>query len=167
MPNKEELIQNLINSYSEAYQNLGYSSLMGKIVALLLVSSKPLSLDEISEKLQMSKGPISQISRKLKEHLLIEKVWVPGERKDYYRAAEDIFGQAFENYSASMKRNLTIAKSFGESLESMDMNDEQTRHFSERMEEMRVFYEAMNEHNKSFLEKWRSTIKPEMLNEVS
>ena len=36
--NKDDLIQQLINAYSEAYAKQGYSSLMGKIVALLIAS---------------------------------------------------------------------------------------------------------------------------------
>ena len=159
---KQEVIQQLINAYSEAYQNLGHSSLMGKIVALLLTSPKPLSLDEISENLQMSKGPISQISRKLKDHRLIERVWVPGERKDYYQAVPDIFGQAFRNYASSMKRNLAIAEHFTSVLEQMDSADEQIQHFANRMHEMGVFYKAMNEQNKVFLEEWENSIKPEI-----
>lgn len=141
-------------AYSEAYQNLGYSSLMGKIVALLISSPDPLSLDEISERLQMSKGPISQISRKLKDHRLIEKVWIPGERKDYYRASADIFGQAFKNYRSSMRRNQAIADRFLSELTALDKQDEQTRHLFERMQEMRSFYELMDEHNQHFIKTW-------------
>lgn len=163
---RQDLVEQLINVYSEAYQNLGYSSLMGKIVALLLTSPKPLSLDEISESLQMSKGPVSQISRKLKDHRLIEKVWIPGERKDYYRAVPDIFGQAFANYARSMHRNLNIAREFTEKLSELDNHDEQTRHFADRMREMGTFYEAMEAHNNRFLEEWRQTIRPEMEPEI-
>lgn len=158
---KQEIIQQLINAYSEAYQNLGYSSLMGKIVALMLTTSEPMSLDEISENLQMSKGPISQISRKLKDHHLIEKVWVPGERKDFYQASDDIFGQAFANYARSMKRNKQIADQFIDMLENMEMHDEDTRHLTARMQEMSAFYEAMDQHNKKFLDEWQNKIRPE------
>lgn len=157
---KQEIIQQLINAYSDAYQNLGYSSLMGKIVALMLTTPEPLSLDEISESLQMSKGPISQISRKLKDHHLIEKVWVPGERKDFYKASDDIFGQAFANYARSMKRNKLIADEFIDMLEGMEMHDEDTRHLTARMQEMSIFYEAMDDHNSEFLKKWKNQIRP-------
>ena len=160
--NKDQLILELVNTYSEAYKNLGYSSLMGKIVALLLVAPKPLSLDEISDNLQMIKGPISQISRKLKDHHLIEKVWVPGERKDYYRVTDDIFGQAFSNYTTSMKRNLKIAEHFKTALNELDVHDEQTQQFSLKMQEMAKFYDAMYKHNREFMEKWRTDIKPNL-----
>ncbi|MDZ7757405.1 hypothetical protein [Rhodohalobacter sp.] len=160
--NKQDLIQQLINAYSEAYAKQGHSSLMGKIVALLIASPEPLSLDQISERLQMSKGPISQISRKLKDHNLIEKVWIPGERKDFYRASPDIFGQAFANYAASMKKNMQMAAQFSELVEHLDMKDNQTDHIKSRMEEMKQFYELMNEYNRNFLDAWQETIKPQL-----
>ena len=157
---KSEIIQNLINAYAEAYQNLGYSSLMGKIVALLITSPEPLSLDEISGELQMSKGPVSQIARKLKEHRLIEKVWIPGERKDYYRAVPDIFGQAFANYASSMRRNMRLGEEFEQLSQNQPVQDEQTRHLATRMNEMKLFYEMMDESNRAFLQNWRENVKP-------
>lgn len=160
--NKQDLIQQLINAYSEAYAKQGHSSLMGRIVALLIASPEPLSLDQISEKLQMSKGPISQISRKLKDHNLIEKVWIPGERKDFYRASPDIFGQAFANYAASMKKNMQMAAQFSELVEYLDVKDNQTDHIKNRMEEMKQFYELMNKYNRNFLDAWQETIKPQL-----
>ena len=162
---KNELIQNLINSYAEAYQNLGYSSLMGKIVGLLLSSPEPLSLDEITDQLQMSKGPVSQIARKLKDHNLIEKVWIPGERKDHYKATSDIFGQAFANYASSMKKNMELGNQFQKAAENMKSGDEQTKHIANRMYEMKIFYELMNVYNKKFLEAWQNEVKPTLSGE--
>lgn len=159
---KTALIQQLINAYSEAYVKLGHSSLMGKIVALLLTSPEPLSLDDISEQLQMSKGPVSQISRKLKDHNLIEKVWIPGERKDFYRAVPDIFGQAFANYAASMRRNMELGERFSMLAEELEVQDEQSEHLKNRMDEMKMFYEMMDEYNKSFLSAWKKDVKPEL-----
>ncbi|MCH8486759.1 MAG: winged helix-turn-helix transcriptional regulator [Candidatus Cyclonatronum sp.] len=163
MMNKEQLIDQLVNAYAEAYQNLGYSSLMGKIVALLIATPGPLSLDEISDRLQMSKGPVSQIARKLKDHQLIEKVWVKGERKDYYQAVPDIFGQAFANYAASMRRNKQLGEKFQEFSENLPEQDEQTEHLASRMAEMKHFYELMAHHNKAFLQHWKETVKPELI----
>lgn len=150
---KDSLKIDLIAAYSDAYQNLGYSSLMGKIVALLIISPKELSLDDIAEELQMSKGPISQIARRLKEHKLIEKVWVPGERKDFYKATSDIFGQAFKNYTSSMRRNRKMGAEFAEQCESLPQ-DLETVHFSKKMKEMTAFYTLMNSYHEQFLAAW-------------
>lgn len=158
MLNKNKVMSNqalrreIIATFADAYQNLGYSSLMGKIVALLLISEKPLSLDDISEQLEMSKGPISQIARRLKDHRLIERIWVPGERKDYYKSSNDMFGEAFRNYMGSMRRNRQIAEKFVAEAEKNDSSE----FLKERMKEMKAFYELMERHNKLFIEEWVS-----------
>jgi HTH-type transcriptional regulator, osmoprotectant uptake regulator len=150
---KTELENEIINEYAQAYAALGYSSLMGKIVALLIISPRPLSLDEISDRLEMSKGPVSQIARRLKEHKLIEKAWIPGDRKDYYRAVDDIFGQAFLNYMKSMMHNRKIAEKFLEVSQQSD--DPGVQFIHARMSEMQDFYLTMNQFNNDFLAHWR------------
>ena len=156
----DDLKKAIINSYAEAYHKMGYSTLMGKIVALLLLSPGPLSLDEICEQLEMSKGPVSQITRRLRDHHLIEKFWVPGERKDYYRATGDIFGQAFRNYRSSMRRNRDMAKSFITSAQSMA--GPEAEFMKVRMQEMYDFYDLMDHHNNTFLETWTRQLQPEL-----
>ncbi|MEM1093102.1 MAG: MarR family transcriptional regulator [Bacteroidota bacterium] len=151
---KDDLKLQLIDAYSQAYQNLGYSSLMGKIVALLLITPEALSLDQISEELQMSKGPISQIARRLKDHNLIEKVWIPGERKDYYRATEDIFGQAFRNYTSSMRKNRKLGERFAQHSEALAAADPEVAYFNQRMQEMEAFYTLMETFHRQFLQAW-------------
>ena len=157
----KQIIQELVEMFAEAYHNLGYSSLMGKIVALLIASPEPLSLDDISDELQMSKGPVSQICRKLKEHQLIEKAWIPGERKDYYKATDDIFGQAFRNYSRNMQKNRLIAQ---KTIQQVGQNGNSTEmdHLIRRMHEMETFYELMKTHHENFLSAWSVTKKTEI-----
>lgn len=142
----------IITSYAEAYHKMGYSTLMGKIVALLLLSPSPMSLDDICDNLGMSKGPVSQIMRRLRDHNLVDKLWVPGERKDYYSAASDLFGQAFRNYRTSMRRNLQLANGFLERSEALE--DAESAFITHRMREMLAFYELMETHNAMFLDAW-------------
>jgi len=62
----------------------------GQIYALLFLSDEPLSLDEISKQLQISKSNVSINIRMLEDYNLVRKVWVKGSRKDYY-AAERVY----------------------------------------------------------------------------
>lgn len=61
----------------------------GQIYALLFLSRDPLSLDDISDILGVSKGNISVNVRLLEELKLVKKVWVKGSRRDYYEANRD------------------------------------------------------------------------------
>lgn len=62
----------------------------GQIYALLFLSDEPLSLDEISKRLGISKSNVSINIRLLEDMNLVRKVWVKGSRKDYY-AAERVY----------------------------------------------------------------------------
>jgi DNA-binding transcriptional regulator GbsR (MarR family) len=62
----------------------------GQIYALLFLNDEPLSLDDISKKLGISKSNVSINIRLLEDNSLVRKVWVKGSRKDYY-AAERVY----------------------------------------------------------------------------
>lgn len=62
----------------------------GQIYAVLFLNDEPLSLDEIAERLQVSKSNISINIRILEDMMLVRKVWVKGSRRDYY-AAERVY----------------------------------------------------------------------------
>ncbi|MGH7858972.1 MAG: GbsR/MarR family transcriptional regulator [Candidatus Binatia bacterium] len=67
------------------------SALQGRIFALLYLSPKPLSLDDIATALEQSKGNVSVQIRGLLEWHLVRRVPVGGSRKDHYEAATDFW----------------------------------------------------------------------------
>src|SRR3989338_2471833 len=54
----------------------------GQIYALLFLAEEPLSLDDISDRLEVSKSNVSINIRMLEEYNLVRKVWIKGSRKD-------------------------------------------------------------------------------------
>jgi DNA-binding transcriptional regulator GbsR (MarR family) len=157
MDNQNELTQQIVADFAEGYSNFGLNPLMGRIVGLLIISEDPQSLDDFVEKLEMSKGPISQICRRLKERGLIEKVWIPGDRKDYYKAADDIFGKAYANQISKMQKNIEIAEKYLTLAESMESSD--AEFIKRQMKVMKSFYELMDEYNEKFMDAWKSKHK--------
>ena len=141
-----------IQDFGEAYRQFGLPRLMGHVVGLLLADPGPLSLDDITERLQVSKGPVSQVMRRLREAGLVEKQWVPGSRRDFYRARPDIFGQAFANHAALLRGNLELARRHRETVDA-----EASPYFAARVAEMEAFYARMNETLGTFLAEWQST----------
>lgn len=141
--------QEFIQDFGEAYHNFGLPKLMGRIVGILLYVDEPVSLDDITQHLNVSKGPVSQMVRRLKEHNLIDRVWVPGDRKDFYRAAPDIFGNAFQNQMSLMTQNLQLAKKY------KVKSSKENIAFNQRIDQMCQFYELMMVHYDKFLEEWR------------
>jgi DNA-binding transcriptional regulator GbsR (MarR family) len=154
-PKTIELQQDFIQDFGEAYQQFGLPRLMGRIVGLLLQAADPISLDEIASRLHVSKGPVSQVVRRLSDRGLISQVWVPGDRRHFYRAAADIFGQAFSNHTELLEQNLHLARRYVERTEKHDGGTPE--HFRVRLDEMERFYTMMNRHLRAFLEEWRSS----------
>jgi DNA-binding transcriptional regulator GbsR (MarR family) len=153
MVNEERMKKEIIQRFGEAYKAFGLNKLMGHIVALLIYSPEALSLDEISEQLGRSKGPVSQIVRRLRDRKLIRKVWAPeNNRKDYYEIEPEIFENAFRNNLELIKNNTRIAKYLKEKVTDIDKEGADILHL--RVEEMEHFYSLMEKHYRSFLAEW-------------
>jgi DNA-binding transcriptional regulator GbsR (MarR family) len=69
----------------------GFSDVMGRLYGTLLLSPEPLSLDELAEDLQISKGSVSMNMRSIERWGMAKEVWVRGERKKYYMAESDMW----------------------------------------------------------------------------
>lgn len=81
----------------------GINKVMGQLYALLFASDKPLTLDDMCERLQISRGNASMNIRALKTWGVIRKVRVQGDRKDYYELDEDT-GKIMTRFVRERKR---------------------------------------------------------------
>ena len=77
-------------------QSLGFGRVLGQIYALLYLSPRPLCLDEIVAELHVSKASVSTTVRQLQRWSAVRRIWVKGDRKDYYEAETD-FGAVLRN----------------------------------------------------------------------
>ena len=146
------LKQEFIQDYGEGYHMFGLPKLMGRIVGLLLYHGKPTCLADITTELNVSKGPVSQICRRLLDHDLIQRVWVPGSRKDYYQVHPNIFGNAFKNRMMLQLKNLELAQKYQELFKEDD--SEESIEFKKNIDEMAEFYDLMHEYYQKFHDEW-------------
>jgi DNA-binding transcriptional regulator GbsR (MarR family) len=70
-------------------QSFGFGRIAGQLFALLYLSAKPLCLDDIVRELGVSKASVSTTVRQLEQWAAVRRVWVKGDRKDYYEAETD------------------------------------------------------------------------------
>ncbi|MDJ0752949.1 MAG: hypothetical protein QNJ45_05485 [Ardenticatenaceae bacterium] len=69
----------------------GFNEVMGRLYGTLLMSPDPLSLDDLGERLQISKGSVSMNMRAIERWGMAKEVWMRGERKKYYEAESDMW----------------------------------------------------------------------------
>jgi len=69
----------------------GINRTMAQVHALLLISSEPLSTEDVMEKLSVSRGNANMNLRDLMNWNLIYKEHKAGDRKEYFKAEKDIW----------------------------------------------------------------------------
>ncbi len=86
----EEAKSKFIQAWGTLGSAWGINKAMGQIHALLLISEEALSTEEIMEELQISRGNANMNIRGLIDWGIVNKVYKPGERKEYFTAGKDI-----------------------------------------------------------------------------
>jgi DNA-binding transcriptional regulator GbsR (MarR family) len=117
----------------------GFSEVMGRLYGTLLLSPEPMSLDELMESLQISKGSVSMNMRGLERWGMAKEVWVRGERKKYYEAEPD-FWQVIRSVLGGRERRevQTALHVLGESVAKLQTAQEGV--FTTEEKELAAFY---------------------------
>ncbi len=87
----------------------GLSPIAGRLFATLLLSDAPRSLDALADELGVSKASVSTDARRLFERGIVERVTLPGDRRDYYELAADFFAQIIRARVARWRRIQNLA----------------------------------------------------------
>jgi HTH-type transcriptional regulator, glycine betaine synthesis regulator len=87
----------------------GFSEVMGRLYGALLLHAGPLSLDELAEQLQISKGSVSMNMRALERWGIAKEVWMRGERRKYYAAEADFWKVIRNVLSGREMREVQVA----------------------------------------------------------
>jgi DNA-binding transcriptional regulator GbsR (MarR family) len=80
----------LIEVGGRTAQDLGLGRVVGQIVVYLYLKDGECSLDQIGEDLGLSKAAVSVAARQLENLGIIRRSWKKGDRKTYYRTADNI-----------------------------------------------------------------------------
>ena len=102
----DEAKQEFIQSWGVLGSQWGINRTMAQVHALLLISGKPLSTDEIMDELSISRGNANMNIRELMNWELVDKVIVAGDRKEYFAAEKDIWKVATRIMYQRKKREL-------------------------------------------------------------
>jgi len=69
----------------------GFRRHMGRLWTVLYLSPEPMTTAELSETLQLSSSAVSLSLGELVRWGAVRKTWLPGERKDFYRAESNVW----------------------------------------------------------------------------
>jgi HTH-type transcriptional regulator, glycine betaine synthesis regulator len=86
----------------------GVTPSIGRLYGILYFENDPLTLDDMSELLGMSKPSMSTGIRSLQQIDMVYKVWQKGVRKDLYQAEKDFFKSFISFFCKKWKREITV-----------------------------------------------------------
>jgi DNA-binding transcriptional regulator GbsR (MarR family) len=83
-------VEHFVERMGLFFEDDGHPRIAGRMFGFMLLSPEPCSLDDLAEQLQVSKASVSTNARLLETWGAVERVTRPGDRRDYYQAADDI-----------------------------------------------------------------------------
>jgi DNA-binding transcriptional regulator GbsR (MarR family) len=83
LSDSEAVVSDVVGRLMEFW---GFKRNMGRVWAVLYLSPDPLSADDLRNALQLSSGAISMTLSELARWGVVKRVWIPGQRRDYYAA---------------------------------------------------------------------------------
>tara|TARA_Y100000589_G_scaffold324285_1_gene360210 strand:- start:414 stop:962 length:549 start_codon:yes stop_codon:yes gene_type:complete len=107
---QSKALQEMVEVGGRICQILGLPRSTGQIYGLLYLSAKPLSLNLMSSMLGISKGSVSIGTRQLASWGAIRKVWIPGDRRDFYEVVEDLRQLIRGSYNNLIKTKIESSK---------------------------------------------------------
>lgn len=131
-----EAKEKYIQTWGTFATNWGINRTMAQVHALLLVSGKALSTDEVMEQLEISRGNANMNLRALMDWGIVRKEFVKGERKEYFVAEKDVWFLFKQITKERRKREIEPVISFLEELKNIEDKDS---------EEAKEFIKLMND----------------------
>ena len=101
-----EARQQLIQTWGQLSSHWGINRTMGQIHALLMVSPNPMTADQIISELGISRGNVSMNLRSLIEWGIVHKVYVTGDRKEYFASEKDVWKMTLQIARERKRREL-------------------------------------------------------------
>jgi DNA-binding transcriptional regulator GbsR (MarR family) len=95
----------------------GFKRNMGRLWAVLYLSPEPQSAEDLRHALKLSSGAVSMTLSELSRWGVVRKVWVQGERKDFYAAEVQLWRMISRVFNEREKAEITAAiEAFTEAL---------------------------------------------------
>ncbi len=147
----EELHEH-VEKFSLVFERFGFQRMGGRIFALMLLRDDPyVTQAQLAEELNASQGSISTMIRLLEQLGFVERVSLPGHRRDRFRLTADPLVEM-------TVRRLDGARQIIEIIESARASSHVGPNADARLERAMSFYEFFLDEMTTALAEWRATV---------
>lgn len=139
------LIESFVRHFGEMGSRWGINRTVGQMYAFIVLSDQPVHADELVSELQVSRSNVSMGLKELQSWNLVQLKHVPGDRKDYFVAPDDVWQIATTLINERRKREidptLTVMRQL--LMESPESSSE--RYAQSRIEQMYQLIELLTQ----------------------
>jgi biotin operon repressor len=143
-------IQRFLESIGGYFTQYGLVRIAGRLLGLMLVVDRPLTLDDMAEALGASRASVSTNIRMLESVGFVERVTVPRDRRDYYRCSSDPWDARIRSGIVQIDMLGAIAR---RGLAAIGEGEVFAR---AHLEELVAFCDFLIEEERSLLQRWRT-----------
>jgi len=141
-------LQEFIESMGVYFERFGLPRIGGRILGLLMVASRPLSLDDLARTLRVSRASVSTNMRLITASNLAEQISLPGDRRDYYRFGPDTWERSLRT---EIEGILVLRRLAERGLAAARATESTAR---EHLEELLVFCDLLVPDRRVTIERW-------------
>ena len=132
------------------FETMGMPPMAGRVWAALLVSDQPhLSAADLQQEIGASAGSVSTAIANLHRIGLIERVWIPGGRRNYYTAPTSALDRLLERRAEALTNMVALAERGVETFADVEPA-------AERLTYLRDLYAWFDREFDILLERWRT-----------
>ena len=141
-PRVPPVVRRFVQEAGNASQAFGFGRVVGQIYAFLYFTERPCNLGDLCSALGISKGSASMGVRQLEQWGAVRKIWIKGDRKDYYEALTglgSIIRKALADvYAVKMD---TASGMLEQALDEVDPENGDSQFVRDRLEHLETFRE--------------------------
>ena len=100
--------ERIIETIAQNIHLYGLTSSAGRQYGAMFFHDEPLTLDQMTEELGMSKTSMSTSVKALSDLKLVERAWKKGVRKDLYQAKDDWYQSFIDLFSIKWRRSISL-----------------------------------------------------------
>ena len=123
----------------------GLNNIMAQLYAILYLNNRSMSLNDMAERLKISKGSTSINIRNLERYGAVRRVWVKGSRRDFYEAESNISKVVMDRIKSMTQSRLLevddMINSSCHALNSVNSSDKDEKEaikiFKQRLDELK------------------------------
>lgn len=152
--NSADSYRHYVEEFALLFEQSGLNRTAGRILGWLHVAEPPhQTMPDLVEKLGASKSSISTATRMLLQMGMIEKLSLPGERRDYYRLVDGVWTNALRdrNHEITLLRELADR--------GLALLADETAERRQRLQEMRDMFAFFEQEFPRLFARWEEERK--------